>query len=128
MRRRILVSVALISVLTLAASACSKNDSGSSGGSSGGGSDGGGGGGGGTAVSIANFAFDPNTLSVTSGQEVTVSVTNNDTTEHSFTLDDGSGEVDVEPGDAKDLTFSVTESTGWHCKYHPQMTGTIEVA
>lgn len=127
MRRRIFVLLALVSVLALAVSACGKNDSGSSGGSSGGGSNGGGGGGG-TAVSIANFAFDPNTLSVASGQEVTVSVTNNDGAEHSFTLDDGSGEVEVGPGDTKELTFSLTESTGWHCKYHLQMTGTITVA
>lgn len=129
MRRRVFFMLALVSALALATSACSKSDSGSTGGSSGGGGNGGGGGGGGgTAVSIANLAFDPTTLSVSSGEEVTVSVTNDDGVEHSFTLDDGSGEVDVEPGETKELTFSLTETTGWHCKYHPQMTGTITVA
>jgi nitrite reductase (NO-forming) len=91
-------------------------------------SGGGGGGGEDQAVTIANFAFDPNTLTVPSGQDVTIDLTNEDDVEHSFTLDDDSVSQDVEAGEDSSVTINVTEEIGWHCKYHPTMTGTVTVS
>jgi nitrite reductase (NO-forming) len=88
----------------------------------------GGGGGEDQAVTIANFAFDPNTLTVPSGQDVTIELTNEDDVEHSFTLDDDSVSQDVEAGEDQTVTINVTEEIGWHCKYHPTMTGTVTVS
>jgi plastocyanin len=80
------------------------------------------------AMTIADFTFDPNTLTVTSGQDVTIQITNDDDVEHSFTLDDDSVSQDVEDGDTQAVTLNLTEGIGWHCKYHPTMTGTITVS
>ena len=52
-------------------------------------------------MTIADFAFDPNTLTVTSGEDVTIEVTNDDDVEHSFTLDDDSVSQDVEGGETQ---------------------------
>ena len=87
-----------------------------------------GGGTGDVAMTIADFAFDPNTLTVTSGEDVTIQVTNDDDVEHSFTLDDDSVSQDVEGGETQAVTLNLTEGIGWHCKYHPEMTGTVTVS
>ncbi|HEV8565014.1 MAG TPA: cupredoxin domain-containing protein [Actinomycetota bacterium] len=80
-------------------------------------------------ITIADFTFDPSTLSVPSGQDVTVEVTNNDDVEHSFTLDDDSVSQDVHEGETQTVTLNLTEGIGWHCEYHPdQMKGTITVS
>jgi nitrite reductase (NO-forming) len=88
----------------------------------------GGGGGEDQAITIADFAFDPNTLTVPSGQDVTIELTNQDDVEHNFTLDDDSVSQDVEEGEDSSVTINVSEEIGWHCKYHPTMTGTISVS
>ena len=80
------------------------------------------------AITIADFAFDPNTLTVPSGQDVTIELTNQDDVEHNFTLDDDSVSQDVEAGEDSSVTINVTEEIGWHCKYHPTMTGTVSVS
>jgi plastocyanin len=85
-----------------------------------------GGGGGGTSITIADFAFDPNTISVSGPTEVTI--TNDDTAAHTFTLDDGSVDQEIAAGESATVTVDVTESTGFICRFHPQMTGTVEVA
>ena len=86
----------------------------------------GGGGGGGTTITIAGFAFDPDTITVSGPTEVTV--TNEDSTTHTFTLDDGSVDETVEPGATVTVTVDVSAATGFHCNIHPQMTGQIEVS
>jgi plastocyanin len=82
--------------------------------------------GGGTTITIAGFAFDPDTITVSGPTEVTV--TNDDSTTHTFTLDDGSVDQTVEPGATETVTVDVSASTGFHCNIHPQMTGQIEVS
>ena len=80
-------------------------------------------------MTIADFAFDPDTLTVPSGEDVTIEVTNDDDVEHSFTLDDDSVSQDVEGGESQTVTLNLTEGIGWHCEYHPdQMKGTITVS
>jgi plastocyanin len=81
---------------------------------------------GGTTITIADFAFDPNTISVSGPTEVTI--TNEDDVAHTFTLDDESVDEEIDPGATVTVTVDVSESTGFACRFHPQMTGTVEVA
>jgi plastocyanin len=87
---------------------------------------GGGGGGGGTEITIEGFAFNPSTITVSGPTEVTV--TNNDTAPHTFTLDDGSVDLALGAGETGTATVDVSETTGFICTIHPSMTGTVEVA
>jgi plastocyanin len=81
--------------------------------------------GGSTATIVAqNFAFSPAAVTLAPGQ-VTLTVTNKDTAEHTFTLDDGSSDTDLPPGQTVTITLSLTKTVGWHCKIHPSMTGTL---
>jgi plastocyanin len=88
-----------------------------------------GGGGSEQTITIADFTFDPSSLTVPSGEDVTIEVTNEDDAEHSFTLDDDSVSQDVEGGESQTVMINLTEGIGWHCEYHPDtMTGTITVS
>ena len=122
--------VAGLFVLSLVVAACSSDDDGGGTTATTGGATGStaatGGGGGGTTITIAGFAFDPDTITVSGPTEVTV--TNDDSTTHTFTLDDGSVDQTVEPGATETVTVDVSASTGFHCNIHPQMTGQIEVS
>jgi plastocyanin len=128
--------VAGLFVLSLVVAACSSDDNGggttaTTGGATGDATGstaatGGGGGGGGTTITIAGFAFDPDTITVSGPTEVTV--TNEDSATHTFTLDDGSVDETVEPGATVTVTVDVSAATGFHCNIHPQMTGQIEVS
>jgi plastocyanin len=84
--------------------------------------------GGGTTVTISNFAFQPDALTLPPGP-ATITVTNEDSTLHSFTLDDGSVSKDVPPGSTVEVKITVPSSgtLGWHCRIHTTMTGTITV-
>ncbi len=119
--------VAGLFLLSLVVAACSSDDGGGTTGSTG---DATGatetGSGGGTTITIAGFAFDPDTITVSGPTEVTI--TNNDSTTHTFTLDDGSVDETIDPGATETVTVDVSASTGFHCKIHPKMTGQIEVS
>jgi len=82
--------------------------------------------GGGTAITIEGFAFDPSTITVSGPTEVTI--TNNDSAAHTFTLDDGSVDQELAGGESATVTVDVSASTGFACRFHPAMTGTVEVA
>jgi plastocyanin len=109
-------SVAL--VLAIGGVACSSDD--------GGGGGGGGDGGGAKADLVAkDFEFDPST--VTANADGTLTITNEGSVEHSFTMDDDSVSEDIQPGDT--ITVTLSAGGGFHCKYHPtQMTGTVSLA
>ena len=121
--------VAGLFVLSLVVAACSSDDGGgttdTTGGATGTTAETGSSGGGAT-ITIAGFAFDPDTITVSGPTEVTI--TNNDSATHTFTLDDGSVDETIEPGATETVTVDVSASTGFHCNIHPQMTGQIEVA
>ncbi len=119
--RLIVGVVAIVLVLT----ACSSDDNG--GGSTGGGTTTGASGssGGGTGITISGFAFHPSSLTVSG--EATLTVTNEDDVTHTFTLDDGSVDEEIAAGASVDVTVNISASTGFHCKIHPSMTGTLEV-
>ena len=114
------VAVAAIAILTTVAASCSSDDGGGDGGDASGS--------GGPTVTMKDIAFDPTTLTVAAGQDTTIQLVNEDGVEHSFTLDDDSVTQDVEGGESSSVTINVSETIGWHCKYHPDtMKGTVEV-
>ncbi len=85
---------------------------------------GGGGGGGANSISIVDFAFQPNALTVDSG--MTVTWTNNSVyTTHTVTSNTGLFDATLSPGATFKFTFNMKGSFGFHCKIHPTMTGTI---
>jgi len=124
-------------VLAFVVTACSSSNDGNAGGSNGGGggavattpAGGGTGGGGGATASVTaqNFAFSPDSVDVSSGT-VKITVTNKDSTEHTFTLDDGSSSTNLDPGKTVTITLDLSKTVGWHCNIHPSMTGTLNVA
>jgi plastocyanin len=117
-----LAGLALLIVLLLAACGSSNDDGGGGGGD--------GGGGAGLTLTIKGFAFDPDTLSAPGGQQATVTITNEDSVTHSFTLDDGGVSRDVPAGQTVELTvpFPDSATAGFHCQFHPSMTGTLRAA
>src|SRR5437867_365322 len=112
--------LALSLALLLAACGSSNSDGGG----------GGGGGGGGAGLTIQGFAFHPNTLSAPGGQQSTVTITNEDSVTHSFTLNDGGVSRDVPPGQTVQVTvpFPTSGTAGFHCRFHATMTGTLRAA
>ena len=83
-------------------------------------------GGGGDAVTIQNFAFGPQSLSVAVG--TTVTWTNADSAAHTATADDGSFDSkSIAAGSTFSQTFDTAGTFAYHCSIHPNMTGTIEV-
>jgi plastocyanin len=81
----------------------------------------------GTDVTIKDFKFSPETLSVKVGDKVTFK--NSDGQPHTATSDN-SGDFDagaVDPGSSKVVTFDKAGTFTYHCSFHPFMHGTIEV-
>jgi len=79
------------------------------------------------AVTISNFKFSPGTETVKSGTKVTV--TNNDSTAHTATSNDGSSfdTGDIDPGSSKTITVSKPGTYAYHCTIHSFMHGTLVV-
>ncbi|HEU4355965.1 MAG TPA: cupredoxin domain-containing protein [Actinomycetota bacterium] len=124
MRNRVGV-VAFVLALGLLLSACSSDNGGGSGDTSGPATTGGGGGG--TTIVAQDFAFSPDSVDVSAGQ-VTLTVENKDSTEHTFTLDDDSSNTDLPAGETVTVTLDLSSTVGWHCTIHPSMTGTLNVS
>ena len=84
------------------------------------------GGGGGDAVTIQNFAFGPATLEVAAG--TTVTWTNQDSTGHTVTADDGSFDSKtITSGQTFSQAFPTAGTFTYHCSIHKTMTATITV-
>jgi plastocyanin len=78
------------------------------------------------AIGIADFVFVPSTVTVASGT-TDITITNSDTADHTFTLDDGSVDQAISAGATVTVSVTVSEPAGFHCEIHPQMTGTLNV-
>jgi len=80
-----------------------------------------------TEVTIANLSFDPRTVTIDVGDAVTWS--NDDSTAHNATADDGSNccTQNIAAGESMSITFLVAGTYAYHCTIHPQMTGTVVV-
>ena len=82
--------------------------------------------GGGGAVTIKDFAFAPGTLEVAVG--TTVNWTNQDSTAHTVTADDGSFDSkSIAAGSGFSQAFSTAGTFAYHCTIHTSMTATITV-
>jgi len=80
-----------------------------------------------TSVAIKDFAFNPATTTASAGGKVTW--TNNDTTAHTVTFDDGSADSgNIAPGSTFDHTFATAGTFAYHCTIHSQMKGTVTVS
>ena len=83
--------------------------------------------GGGESVDIANFAYDPPTLSVAAG--TTVTWTNQDDVSHTVSADDGSSfdSSALSHGQQFHFTPSVPGTYTYFCRIHPCMKATLTV-
>ena len=81
--------------------------------------------GGGADLTTVDFGFSPTELSVTEGQ--TISVTNIGETSHTFTTDDEAIDETIGAGETVEITLTGVSSGGFHCRFHPQMMGTLSV-
>jgi plastocyanin len=82
---------------------------------------------GGAAVSIKDFAFNPQTIQAKVGDSITW--TNQDTTAHTVTLDDKSVDSgSVAPSSTFSHAFTQAGTFTYHCEIHKQMTGTVTVS
>jgi len=74
-------------------------------------------------LTIEGFAFSP--LTVKAGE--TFTITNNDSTKHTVTADDGSFSVTVDGGKTAQLSIPKAGTYKIHCQIHSSMKGTIVV-
>ena len=125
MHRRWMAALAALFALTLLAASCGGDDETPPAGG-GGGSETESDGGGGADLTIVDFSFSPQDLSVTEGQ--TITITNIGEASHTFTTDDGAVDQEIGPGDTVEVTLTGVTSGGFHCRFHSQMTGNLTVA
>ena len=81
----------------------------------------------GTSITIADFTYDPEELSVDPGAEVTL--VNEDGTDHTATSTEGGFDSGDVPG-GDEGTFTAPEEPGeysFFCDFHPSMKGTLIV-
>jgi plastocyanin len=79
----------------------------------------------GNSVSIMNFSFSPNSLTVKVGTKVTW--TNHDSVTHTVTADQGAFNSTVPPGGSFSFTLTKAGTYAYHCNIHPYMMATIVV-
>lgn len=78
-------------------------------------------------VTLHDDEFDPATLALNAGDEVSVEVHNDGSSQHNFTIDSlNLSTGTVEPGKVVTATFVVPDgTTEYHCTFHPGMHGEI---
>lgn len=80
----------------------------------------------GVSITIADFAFSPQTIEIPVG--TTVTWTNNDVTQHTATAKDGTWDSGIlGQGDTFSFTFDTAGTYDYICSLHPNMTGQIVV-
>ncbi len=77
-------------------------------------------------VDIAGYAFTPQALTIKKG--TTVTWTNRDAAVHNVIADNGGPtSPNLSKGQSYSFTFKTAGIYGYHCSFHPNMTGTIIV-
>jgi plastocyanin len=77
-------------------------------------------------VEIADFAFDPETVTVDAGTKLTW--TNDDEAPHTATADDGSFDTGtLKLDDTGAVALDQAGTYTYYCRFHPFMKGTVEV-
>jgi plastocyanin len=113
LRRVTITSVALVAVVGLA-SGCSSGSSASSASSTTG-----------TSITIKDFKFSPTPLTAKVGSSITV--TNDDGTDHELKENDGSFDTGRFSSGSKSFTVSKAGTFAYHCDVHTYMTGVIQI-
>ena len=122
MKRRMFLAVVSVAAAALAAGCGGSGDGATASAPSGGASSGPP-----ASISIRDFKFSPDTISVRSGARVRV--TNSDSAPHTVTADDGHSfdSGTVQPGAAASIKVPGAGSYAYHCTIHRFMTGTLVV-
>src|SRR3954454_6738675 len=63
-----------------------------------------------TTMSAENFFFSPSDLSGTGGQKLTISLTNNGSVPHNFSITDENVDVTLQPGQSQDIKVTFPQS------------------
>lgn len=83
------------------------------------------------SVAAFDFYFDPTTVFFERAVEATVTLQNNGSVAHSFTVPDLDVEVEVEPGSEASTTFVTPDEPlayEFFCKFHPEeMSGSLSI-
>ena len=85
-------------------------------------------GGGTVALTAADFAFEPSSLSAAAGS--TIEFSNEDDAKHNFTAEEAGLDEDADAASSVSISLADVEpgSYEFFCEYHPDsMTGTLEV-
>jgi plastocyanin len=74
-------------------------------------------------VETDNYYFDPTTLKGTAGEKVTLTFSNESSTNHNFTVESQHINLDVDAGQTKTVTvtFPKSGSVEFHCEYHQSL-------
>ena len=82
----------------------------------------------GAATNTSARGFAPDEITVVLGVNSTVTWTNNDSSPHTVTANDGSFQSgNLAPGQSYTFTFTTPGTYEYHCTYHPWMVGTVVV-
>jgi plastocyanin len=78
------------------------------------------------SITIKNFAFSPSPMNAKAG--ATITITNNDTTDHTVTDTGGTFDTGhIAPGSVKTIVLTTAGSYSYHCNIHQFMKGLIQV-
>ena len=77
-------------------------------------------------IEMSDVAFAPATMSVKRGD--TVEWSNTDIVDHTATARDGAFEVVLAPGKKKRMKVTKVGGRDYYCRYHPGMTGRLDVS
>ncbi|MDV3293789.1 MAG: cupredoxin domain-containing protein [Nitrososphaerales archaeon] len=82
----------------------------------------------GAGSNTTSKGYSPNAVTLVIGADNTITWINNDNAPHTVTADDGSfTSGNIAPGASFSFTFTKAGTFGYHCVYHPWMTGTVIV-
>ncbi len=83
------------------------------------------------SVEAFDFYFEPTTILLDAETEATITLTNNGSVAHSFTVADLEIEIEAEGGEAGSTTFVTPSEPGafeFFCKFHPEeMSGSLSI-
>lgn len=129
MRTVLRPAIPFAAALVVALAGCGSSDSSSAAGGSAGSAGGGGAGAADGAVTISNFTFKPDPVTVKVG--TTVTWTNNDSAAHTAASDSGQGATfdtgNLSQGKSGSYKFDKAGTYKYHCGIHNYMMGTITV-
>jgi plastocyanin len=75
------------------------------------------------SIETDSYYFDPTTLKGTAGEKVTLTFKNESSTNHNFTVESQSINLDIDAGQTKtvSVTFPSSGSIEFHCEYHQSL-------